>query len=163
MSRVQLDGVSTMEGLEQILKEHPFFASFEPEHIRLLAGSARNRRFAAGSYLFHEGDPADEFLLIRDGMAALEIASPGMAPVVFETLNGGGIAGACWLVPPYRRAFDARAVTPTGVIGIDAGRLRGLCNAHHQLGYEIMKRFLLSLLPQLDASRLQFLDVYGRG
>ncbi len=82
-----------MEGLDRIVKEHPFFAAFEPAHIQLLAGCARNHRFAAGEYLFREGDPADEFFLIRQGKVALEIAAPGKPPIVFETLGDGEVAG----------------------------------------------------------------------
>jgi CRP/FNR family transcriptional regulator, cyclic AMP receptor protein len=151
-----------MQRLERILKEHPFFASFDASHIQLLAGFAQNRRYAAGQYLFREGGPANEVFLIRDGTAALEIAAPGKAPAVFQTLAGGEIAGAAWLMPPYRWAFDARAVTPTEAIAIDAKCLRGQCDACHRLGYEIMKRFLLVFVQRLNASRLRFLDVYGR-
>ena len=50
-----------MEGLERILKEHPFFAAFNPEQIQLLAGCARNHRFTAGQYLFREGEPRMNF------------------------------------------------------------------------------------------------------
>ncbi len=152
-----------IEGLERILREHPFFAALEPEHTQLLAGCARNHRFAAGQYLFREGDPADEFFLVRHGKVALEIAAPGKAPIVFETLADGEIAGASWLVPPYRWMFDARALELTRAIGIDAACLRGKCDADHDLGYEMMKRFLSILVKRLDATRLQILDVYGRG
>ena len=62
-----------MEGLERILSEHPFFATFPQEHRQLLAGCAKNHRFNAGQFLFHEGDPANEFFLIRHGKIALEI------------------------------------------------------------------------------------------
>lgn len=55
----------------------------------------------------------------------------------------------------------ARCDTNLG-IGMDATALRALCNAHRQLSYAIMKRILLILAQQLDASLLQFLDVYGR-
>jgi len=151
-----------MEGLERILKEHPFFAAFEPEHTKLLAGCAQNHRFAAGQYLFREGEPANEFFLIRHGKVALEIAAPGKPPIVFETLGDGEIAGASWLVPPYRWMFDVRAVVLTRAIGIDAECLRGKCDADHNLGYEMMKRFLSVLVKRLDATRLQILDVYGR-
>ena len=41
-----------MEGLEQILGEHAFFAGFEPAHLQLVAGCARNCRFDTGDYLF---------------------------------------------------------------------------------------------------------------
>lgn len=151
-----------MEGLEHILGEHPFFAGFSPEHSRLVSGCARNHRFDAGQYLFHEGDPADEFYLIRHGRVALEIVAPGQAPIVFATLGPGEIVGASWLVPPYRWMFDARAVELTRAIGIDAACLRGKCEADHDLGYEMMKRFLPVLLSRLHATRLQLLDVYGK-
>jgi CRP-like cAMP-binding protein len=152
-----------MEGLERILKEHPFFAAFTPEQIQLLAGCARNHRFTAGQCLFREGDSADEFFLIRHGKVALEITAPGKEPIVFETLGDGEVAGSSWLVAPYRWMFDARATTLTRAIGMDAKCLRGKCDADHSLGYEMMRSVLSVLVKRLDHTRLQILDVYGRG
>ena len=151
-----------MEGLERILREHPFFAGFAPEHNQLMTECARNHRFGAGHYLLREGAPANEFFLIRHGKVALEIVAPGKAPIVFETLGDGDIVGASWLVPPYRWTLDARAMELTRAIGIDAACLRGKCEADPHLGYEMMKRFLPILVKQLHATRLQILDVYGR-
>ena len=150
-----------MHGLDVTLAEHPFFEGFAPEQSRILSGCARNHRFDAGHYLFHEGDPADEFFLIRHGRVALEIVAPGRAPVVIATLGKGEIVGASWLVAPYRWMFDARAVEMTRAIGIDAACLRGKCDADPKLGYEMMKRFLPVLVQRLNATRLQLLDVYG--
>ncbi|MGO9512860.1 MAG: cyclic nucleotide-binding domain-containing protein [Steroidobacteraceae bacterium] len=151
-----------MEDLEHILTEQPFFAGFSAEHSRLVAGCARNHRFDAGEYLFHEGEAADEFFLIRHGQVALEMVAPGQAPIVFATLGEGEIVGASWLVPPYRWVFDARAMQLTRAIGIDAACLRGKCETDHHLGYEMMKRFTPILVQRLHATRLQILDVYGR-
>jgi CRP/FNR family cyclic AMP-dependent transcriptional regulator len=151
-----------MEGLERILKEHPFFARFSPEHLKLVTGCARSRRFVAGEYLFHEGEAANEFFLVRHGKVALEIAAPGKAPIMIETVSDGDIAGASWLVPPYRWMFDARALELTRAIGIDAACLRQKSEADHHLGYEMMKNFLPILVKRLHAARLQILDVYGR-
>lgn len=151
-----------MATLEQILQEHPFFAGAPAELIRLVAGCARNHMFHAGEYLFRDGEPANEFFLIRHGKVALEINPPGRAAIVFETLTVGDFAGASWLIPPYRWVFDARAVELTRATGIDAACLRGKCEADHDLGYEMMKRFLPALVKRLDAARLQILDVYGK-
>ncbi len=151
-----------MEGLERILREHPFFAGFSAEYGELVSGCARNHRFEAGKYLFHEGDAANEFFLIRHGKVALEIVAPGQAPIVFATLGEGEIVGASWLIPPYRWVFDARAIEMTRAIGVDAACLRGKCEADHHLGYEMMKRFLPVLVKRLQATRLQILDVYGK-
>jgi len=151
-----------MESLEDILNRHPFFAGFDSEHGQLVAGCARNVRFIAGQYLFREGDPADEFFLIRHGKVALELTEAGRSPVVFATLGEGEIVGASWLLPPYCWHLAARAVEPVRAIGINAACLRGKCEADHHLGYAMMKRFLPILVERLQATRLQLLDVYGK-
>ncbi len=151
-----------MEGLERILKEHPFFSGFPEDQISLVAGCARNHRFDAGQYLFHEGDPADEFFLIRHGKVALEIAAPGQPPIIISTLGEGEIVGASWLLPPYRWNSDARALELVRALGIDAACLRGKCEADHHLGYEMMKCFAPVLVKRLQATRLQILNVYGK-
>jgi CRP/FNR family cyclic AMP-dependent transcriptional regulator len=150
-----------MRGLEEIVKEHPFFAGLTAEHADLVAGCAKNHRFDAGDYLMREGDPADEFFLVRHGRVALEISAPGRAPIVFATLGEGDIVGASWLVPPFRTMFDARAMELTRAIGIDAACLRGKSDADHDFGYEMMQAFLPVLAKRLQATRMQILDVYG--
>lgn len=151
-----------MEGLEHILREHPFFAGLDPAHNRLISGCARNHRFNAGHFLLREGDSANEFFLIRHGKVALEIVAPGQAPIVVATLGAGEIVGTSWLIPPYRWTFDVRAVELTRAIGMDARCLREKCEADHDLGYELMKRFLPVFVKRLEATRLQLLDVYGK-
>lgn len=150
-----------MHGLEEILAEHPFLAGLAPEQQRVIVGCARNHSFKPSEYVLREGDPADEFFLIRSGRIALEIAAPGRAPVVVATLGPGEIVGASWLVEPYRWMFDARAIEPVRAIGLDAACLRGKCDADPALGYEMMKRFLPIIVNRLNATRLQLLDVYG--
>jgi CRP/FNR family transcriptional regulator, cyclic AMP receptor protein len=150
-----------MASLEHILREHPFLAGIAAEHSELITGCARNHCFDGGKYLFHEGEAADEFFLIRHGRVALEISSPGQAPIVFATLGEGEIVGGSWLVPPYRWIFAARAVELVRAFGIDAACLRRKCESDHDFGYDMMKRFLPILAKRLQATRLQILDVYG--
>ncbi len=150
-----------MEGLERIVLAHPFFAGFEKELGPVVSGCARNHRFNAGQYLAHEGEPANEFFLIRHGKVALEVLSPGQQPTVFSTESEGDIVGTSWLVPPYLWTFDARAVELTRAIGIDARCLRDKCEADPRLGYELMKRIVPIVVGQLQDTRMQMLDVYG--
>jgi CRP/FNR family transcriptional regulator, cyclic AMP receptor protein len=44
---------------------------------------------------------------------------------------------------------------------MDASCLPQKCEADHDLGYEMMKRFMPVLIQRLQATRLQILDVYG--
>lgn len=151
-----------MEGLENILRHHPFFQNLEKELAPVISGCARNLRFAANTYLFRDGDPANEFYLIREGTVALEISAAGRPPKIFLTLGEGELAGLSWLVPPYRWTFDARAMQQLRAIGINAQCLRAKCDSDPKLGYEMMKRLATLLVKRLHATRLQLLDVYGR-
>lgn len=150
-----------IEGLERILREHSFFAGLGDAFLALVSGCARNVRFEAGHYLFHEGEPANEFYLLRHGRVALELHAPGRGPITFQTLGEGEIVGVSWLIPPYRWAYDARALTLVRAIGVDAACLRQKCEADHDLGYEMMKRVTSVLIQRLQTTRLQILDVYG--
>lgn len=150
-----------MEGLERIVKEHPFFGGMPDAFCKLVCGCAKNVRFEAGQYLFHEGEPADQFYLLRHGRVALQLTAPGRGAVSFQTVGEGEIVGVSWLIPPYRWTYDAMAIELTRAIAMDATCLRQKCESDHDLGYEMMKRFMPILIQRLQATRLQILDVYG--
>ena len=150
-----------IEGLDRIIREHPFFAGLEEGFCNLVCGCAKNARFESGQYIFREGESADQFYLLRQGRVALQLSSPGRGAVTFQTLGEGEIVGVSWLIPPYRWTYDAKTLEPTRAIAMDAACLRGKCEDDHALGYELMKRFMPILIQRLQASRLQILDVYG--
>ncbi len=150
-----------IEGMEKIVREHRFFADLDDDTLKLIAGCARNVAFKAGQYLFRTGDPADEFYLIRHGKVALDVVAPGRSAVTFQTVGEGEIVGVSWLLPPYRWMHDARAVDLVRAIGMDARCLRGKCDADHDVGYDMMMRFVPLLVGRLQATRMQLLDVYG--
>ena len=150
-----------IDGMDKIVREHRFFAGLGEDLIQLVAGCTRNVRFDAGKYLFHEGEPADEFYLIRHGRVALELVAPGRSTITFQTVPEGDMVGISWLIPPYRRAYDARALDLVRAIGIDAKCIRDKCDKDHDFGYAMMMRFVPVLVERLQATRLQVLDVYG--
>ncbi len=150
-----------METLKPILAEHPFLRDLPAVHLDQLAGCASNLRFDAGKFLFHEGEDANQFFIIRDGKVALEIHAAGRGSIRIETIGTGEVLGWSWLIPPYQWHFDARAVEPTRVIVLDALCLRTKCENDRALGYELLKRFAHIIEQRLTAVRLQLLDVYG--
>jgi CRP/FNR family cyclic AMP-dependent transcriptional regulator len=150
-----------VEGLERVIREHRFFAGLDARFVELVCGCAKNVRFEAGQVLFREGEPANEFYLLRHGRVALEVAAPGRGRLAFQTLGEGEIVGVSWLLPPYRWTFDAVALELTRAIAIDGACLRAKCESDHHLGYEMMKRVVPILVERLHATRLQILDVYG--
>ncbi|SMF28950.1 Cyclic nucleotide-binding domain-containing protein [Tistlia consotensis] len=151
----------TVETLERYILEHRFFEGLEPAFGSLIRGCARNVRFEAGQYLCREGEPADQLYLVRHGTVALEISAPGRGALTFQTVHEGEIVGVSWLVPPYRWTYDARAAELVRAIALDARCLRDKAERDHDLGYELMKRFVPVLVERLHATRLQLLDLYA--
>jgi CRP/FNR family cyclic AMP-dependent transcriptional regulator len=149
-----------MESLERILSGHPFFRNLDPGYLQLLTGCASNVRFAAGQFIFREGQEANQFYLLRKGGVALEIYSPHDGPITIQTLSDGDILGWSWLFPPYRWRFDARAVTTLRAIALDGACLRAKSEQDHELALELLKRFSRILEERLQATRLQLLNVY---
>ena len=149
-----------METLERILAEHPFARDLGKKYGELLVGCASNVRFEAGEFLFREGEEANQFYLVRHGAVAVEIFAGPSRVTTITTIGPGEVLGWSWLFPPYRWKFDARATELTRAIALDGKCLRVKCEADHDLGYELLKRFAYMVEQRLDATRLQLLNIY---
>ena len=150
-----------MRTIEQYLPDHPFFAGLDGRTLALVAGCATNVSFAAGEFLFREGQPADQFFVVRRGRVAIEVHGPAAGTMVVDTADAGDVVGWSWLVPPYRWLFDARAVEATGVVAFDGACLRGKCEEDPRLGYELMKLVTQVMNLRLEAAQVRLLDLYG--
>ena len=150
-----------MQTLEPILAEHPFFKGLKPEYLQLVTGCASNVRFDTGEYIFHEGEEASQFYLIRQGMVALEIFAAQHGPITIETIEAGQVLGWSWLFPPYRWHFSGRVFEPTRAIALDGKCLRTKGESDHDLGYELMQRVAQIMLERLNATRIRLIDMYS--
>ena len=148
--------------LGPVLATQPFFAGLDAQTLDVIAGCAANVRFDAGEYLFREGDPANDFYVIRFGRVRVETDVLGRGPHALQTLGEGEVLGWSWLVPPHRWHFDGRAVELVRAVRLDGRCLRRKCEESHRLGYRLLSRFSGVLAQRLKAARLQAMDVYGR-
>jgi len=150
-----------MRSIEQYLPDHPFFAGLDADSLAIVAGCATNVSFAPGEFLFRQGQPADQFFVVRRGRVALQIHSPAVGTMVVDTADASDVVGWSWLVPPYHWLFDARAIQATGAVAFDGQCLRGKCEEDPRLGYQLMKAVSQVMLSRLTAARVRLLDVYG--
>lgn len=150
-----------MDGYDIILAQQHFLKGMDKEHLEAIADCASYVRFQKGDFLFHEGEFARRFYIISSGKVAIEIFTAGRGPVIVETLDDGDVLGWSWLFEPYRWHFDALAQTDITAVAFDALCLRGKCEANHDLGYELVKRFSQVIVERLQATRLALMDVYG--
>jgi CRP/FNR family transcriptional regulator, cyclic AMP receptor protein len=150
-----------MQTVEQYLPEHPFFAGLDEPIVTLLSGCAVNAHFRPGEYLFHEGDPADTFYVIRHGRVSIEVHAPAGPAVVVDSAHADDVVGWSWLVPPNRWLFDARATEETSAIAFDGACLRGKCESDPAVGYALLQRVVQVMSTRLHSARVRLLDLYG--
>ena len=146
-----------MKTLNETITEHAFFHGMKPEHLAVLTDGAKAVQFKAGDMLFREGDPANQFYLIKTGKIALEAHEPANATTLVQTLGAGDVLGWSWLFPPFAWHFQARAVEPTEVIQLNGARLLVTAERDRDFGYELMKRVAQVVIHRLQATRKQLL------
>ena len=150
-----------MQRIDELIATAPVFEGLPAEQLALIAGCGHNEHAPTGAMLLRSGEAADRFFLIRRGSVAIEVHAPGRGTLVIETLHAGDPVGLSWLFPPYRWQLDARAVEACDLVVFDGACLRGKSEEDHELGYQLMRRFVANLTSRLQATRLQLLDVYG--
>lgn len=150
-----------MSSIHEALAGHRFFRTVDPVFIRILEECAAMMDFKAGETIFRQDWDAKRFYALYRGRVALELHTPGKGTAVIETLDPGDIFGSSWLFPPYRYDYDARAVRDSRAVAFNAECLRTICEADHDLGYDLMKRFAAIMRRRLQMARLQCLDIYG--
>jgi CRP/FNR family transcriptional regulator, cyclic AMP receptor protein len=148
------------EALLQVLKRHPFVGEFEDEHVRRLAGLAKQVHFAEGQIIFHEGDDYSVFYLLGEGMVSLELQMPGQLLRV-QTLFAGDELDWSAVLPHAGKHFQARALTPVTALAFEGAQLLASFKADPAFGLAFMLRLMGVVSERLRATRVQLLDLYA--
>ena len=142
------------------LGQSPIFRNLEKPFLQLLAECAHELEIAPETFLFRAGEPATSFFLVLEGSVTLEVYTPHRHAITLQTLKPGELVGWSWLIPPYRWSFDAHCMDPTRVIAFDGQCLRQRFEQNHDLGYQLLRRFLLVMAQHLRAMQMQLLEFY---
>ena len=143
------------------LASHRFAAGLTASHLDRLAAIASSIEVAAGARLFEEGGPATSLWLIRSGRIALDLHVPGRERLMVETLGPGDELGLSWLLPPARWQFGAVAQVAASAFELSSAAVTGVCEADHELGYQLTRRLLGTAIGRLQAARIRILDLYA--
>jgi CRP/FNR family cyclic AMP-dependent transcriptional regulator len=136
-----------------LVAAQPFFKDWRAEHLRTLAGSARQTWFESDELIFRDGDIANRFYLIVAGKVALEASDSHGRVVLLQTVGDTDLLGWSWIFSPYIWQLRARALEPTEAIFFYGTQLRELCEKDHELGYEMFKRVAEVMMQRLHTTR----------
>lgn len=151
-----MSGVSASE-----LGQHAFASGLTTRQVHALAALAVSVEWPAGCRLFEEGGAAARLWLLRSGRIALDLRVPGRERIIVETLGPGDELGLSWLTPAAQWQFGAIAQLPVSAFEFSSAVLVDLCEADHELGYQLTRRLLVTAIARLQAARIRILDLYA--
>lgn len=151
---------ATRSAIVELLPSLPLFEGLTLPQLERLAPLCELQEFAAGKFLFREGEATGLLHLIRFGQVSLQLQVPGRGGVQLQTLRPGELLGLSWVQPNSHWLFDAKASTLTRTLAIRSAELVELMESDPTLGYPLMKRIALTMGVRLQATRLQLLDLY---
>lgn len=134
--------------------------------LMTLATFSRERRFAAGEYLFHEGDPGEELYAVVEGRALISKYIPGGGDEALAILGRGEFFGEMALIDGRPRSADARAHEgPLTVLALDGKTVRDLLSLDPAASLEFLEllcRLMTRRLAEIDDKVVswQILDLY---
>jgi diguanylate cyclase (GGDEF)-like protein len=96
----------------------------------LLSEIGTESEIAAYSWLWREGDPGDEVVLVRAGTLHVVHEGAEGETVVLRELMPGAVLGEIACLDGYRRSASVRAVTACRIVRVPAGRFREMLHSN---------------------------------
>ena len=144
----------------EIIESFSAFSDLEENEVQALATLDEEERYRPGTFIFHEGDPANKLYLLLEGHVEMMMATnaDGTQRAMVMTAGPGEIFGWSSLVEPYQLTASAHCATRVRVVAITASGVRALMAMSCSLGYRLMQKGCQTASARLRATRVQLLS-----
>jgi NTE family protein len=129
------------------LRNVPVFAGLPEELLERLAAAAQPRRLQPGTWLMHEGEPAESLFVVVSGR--LEVVNEGPPEALIRVLRRGDVLGHLALLTRGTRSASVRAHRPTELLELDREHFEALI--HEAPSFAVALTYAMG--AQLAASR----------
>ena len=143
------------------LQTHTLLSALSAEQLGQLLAHAREMQIDQDGVIFRQDQSADAFYVVQKGRVRICVPSINGPGVEVQILEPWAVIGWSWLIPPYRWAFEAKALTPVTLLRFDGQALRQACEQDPALGYAVMKIFAGLMSERLRAARLRMMESWA--
>src|ERR687896_290875 len=126
----------------------PVFDELADDDLRRVAEVTVPRRFAAGEFVFREGDDSDTCYVVHSGHARAIREHPDGRQITLATFGPGDIFGELAMFDSERRSATVEATDELEVLGILGGDMRRLLSRHPDMAVKLV----ISLGPRPRAA-----------
>jgi CRP/FNR family transcriptional regulator, cyclic AMP receptor protein len=140
-----------------------FLDALTPAQLDALRSLGAERRYAAGSVLFREGDAADGVLLVLSGRVKLSCVTHGGREAVLGIREGGDLIGEMSAIEDQQRSATGTALEDVRALVVASTAFAAYLERTPGMAL-ILLRVLARRLRDADRKRVEFLafDTVGR-
>ena len=140
------------------------FKGIDARDLASLVTEVRWRRFSTDSYIFREGDPGDQLLIVARGEVKISRPTEGGNEVVFAILETGDAFGELAALDDGAvRSADAKALSDTECLVIHRPALVSFLNSHPAAMWRVVNVLSTYIRNKDDAfADLAVRDIPGR-
>lgn len=155
--------VLTREATAATLHDTDLFAGLDEPALHELAGSAVQRTYGRGQFLWYQGDPGDRLLVIASGLVKVLVIAESGDEVVLVTLGPHQTLGELAMLDQAPRSASVVAIEPTTVLMLPRSTVLALMSRYPAV-LEAVLHALGQLVRRLteQTSDLVVLDLGGR-
>lgn len=146
--------------LIETLQAIRFLHDIDSAHLEEIAKISRICEFGKDDVVFREGDRAKNVYLVMSGKLSLELSPSTDYRKQLVCVGPGEMLGWSSLVENTRFAATAIVMEPARLVSVDGDRLRAICDADPQFGYEFMRRTMKGLAMRLTETWRQLSLVF---
>ena len=118
---------------DDVVRGNAIFAGLPAKDLAALAGAARDVSYRAREYVFHEGDPAVWFCLVKRGHVKIVRHAKSGKDVVLELLGPGEAFGGVAVIERRPYPASAQVTEPSVVTRISQDLICTLAERHPSL------------------------------
>ena len=111
-----------------------------PDELEKFNLAKTGRQYAAGEFIYHEGDPCDGVYCLEDGIVALRKYAIDGNPTLVSLANPGRTLGYRSFLAGGLHVTGAEAVKPSRICFIGRNVVRDLIDSNPALGYQFLRR-----------------------
>jgi len=118
----------------------PGFEGLRKLFVRPASVMQKNRRYAAGTVLFEQGQVGGHFYLIRSGNVQIYKTTPDQGELILATLGEGDIFGELALVGDQPRAASARCSTDATLAVASSDNLEAMIRSNPDFASKLIRQ-----------------------
>ena len=145
----------------EYLSAHEFFSEFSDDVLKFLCECSSTREIKKGQILFRQGEHADKFYVVRNGLISIQMPAIMGPTLEIQTLGKDQVLGWSWLISPYQWNYQTKAEEDSELLQFDGAAILARCEQEPKFGYELLKKFAALMSDGLNAARQKMMEEWN--